>query len=83
MLCIDGMTALKCLSVFLCGPIGFLWHSKCLSMRELTDRWAMSSSAEKMAIVLLINRRGCKTIFFERMGAAGKNLWVSREQSHC
>lgn len=52
-------------------------------MREVADRWAMSSSAEKMAIVLLINRRGFKTIFLERTGAAGKNLWVSREQSHC
>lgn len=41
-------------------------------MREVADRWAMSSSAEKMAIVLLINRRGFKTIFLERTGAAGK-----------
>lgn len=61
---------------FLCGLIGLLWHSResvqCLSMRELAIKWAMSDFAEKMAIVLLINRRGFKTIFLERMGVAGK-----------
>lgn len=87
MLWILGILALQCYIFFLCGLIGLLWHSResvqCLSMRELAIKWAMSDFAEKMAIVLLINRRGFKTIFHERMGVAGKNLWVSREQSPC
>lgn len=70
---------------FLCGLIGLLWHSResVQCMRELAIKWAISDFAEKIAIVLLINGRGFKTILLERMGVAGKNLWVSREQSHC